>query len=104
MKKTRGGVYHNLEYSTYFYIIDDITFYFSSEYNRNRFVRDYKKERLKIDKSLSNRFDVDINTSILADLRLYRDVEKRGFHVLKGGEVLCEENLELDIVLETKRS
>ena len=97
--KSRNGVYHNIDDSTYFHIIDDMVYYFVSENNRDRFVERYKTNRTKISTSLSNRFKVRFSANALSDLRTYLEIEKKGFYVLKGGERLCSENLEYDIQL-----
>lgn len=98
-KKSRFGVYYNIEDSTYFYQDGDMTYYFVSETNRDRFIERFRDNRTKINKSLSNRFKFKFSADVVSDIRTYLEIEKYGFYVLKGGEKLCKENLEYDTQL-----
>lgn len=74
-----------------------ICFVFSSERYLKKFTDELQENRLKISESLSNRFKYSIKCNLLADLKLYIDIEKRGFLLLVNGEkVDCLENITLD--------
>ena len=74
-----------------------ITFVFSSELYSKKFVERLHENRIKINESLSNRFGLDFKCDLLADLRLYSSIEKRGFLILLNGvKVDCLENIILD--------
>ena len=63
---------------------EDITFVFSSELYKSKFAARLQENRESINKSLSNRFGVNIICDKIADLRLYQSIEKRGFLIYKG--------------------
>lgn len=81
--KTKRGIYLDLSESDYIYELDGIAYYFSSEFNKNRFkdrVLDYvNNEMLK----LKNRFKVNCNFDLYFQLAFYKKIEKRGFKVVE---------------------
>ena len=89
-KLTRSNVAHDLNISphklTIEYYQQDITFVFSSEYNRNRFCAKLAENRDTINLSISNRFGFEFQNDVLCDIKLYSIVEKRGFLILIDGE------------------
>lgn len=83
---------HNVEYENKSY-----RYVFSSELYKNKFIERIKENRETINSSLSNRFGFKIKNDILADLVLYRKIEKRGFLVfINEEELTCPENIILD--------
>lgn len=101
MKPTRSNVYYNLEASEHLERVDynnnTIIYVFSSEYYRKSFAERRLSNREKINKSLSNRFSINISVNLLADLVLYSKIEKRGFYLLVNGvKVECLESIILD--------
>lgn len=80
MKSIRG-VYYDLSESTYTFDFKDMTFYFSSQAYLNKFINRHKDfivmESLKQDIYFNATGDYD---RILL-LKLYRQIEKRGFRV-----------------------
>lgn len=91
---TRDGVCYNLINSPYFFETKDITFYFSSNFYKQKFIEEYIQNRLKISESLSNRFDLKLNFINPADIILYSKIEKRGFVInYKGVFIKCKSNL-----------
>lgn len=74
-----------------------IVYVFSSDFYRKKFSEKLQENRVKISESLSNRFKYSIKCNLLADLKLYTDIEKRGFLILLNGEKIdCLENITLD--------
>ena len=105
MIKTRNGIYKDINYSTYTYNTGQLTFVFSSEFYRRKFIDTYMNHRKQISESLSNRFKFSIDVSFLADLVLYTKIEKRGFLLYtKGGEKICQKPkiLELESKIKIK--
>lgn len=82
LKLTRNGVCYDLRETPYIYEWRGITYHFSSEGHRAKFIRDLRKKELWLDDSLSRRFKVTISMPILADLQLYTQVETRGFYIV----------------------
>nr|UWD73942.1 MAG: late genes activator [Bacteriophage sp.] len=84
---TRGGVEYNLNISPYRYTADTgLTFVFSSKYHLDTFKNKQVENRNRLNESLSNRFNYYVEFNILADCVLYRQIEQRGFLILKDGE------------------
>ena len=87
---TRGGVAYNLDSSPFRYRMDYedfyVTFIFSSELYMNKFITNSRKNRNKINTSLSNRFGFNVQFDLLSDIKLYTSIEKRGFLLYRDGE------------------
>ena len=108
---TRGGIAYDFVNSPYRYNViyedgknfpenitgNNITFVFSSKLYRGKFIKEYKSNRKKINNSLSNRFGFSVEFNILADLKLYCSIEKRGFLIYQNGEAFeCLNSIILD--------
>lgn len=75
----------------------NIRFIFSSNLYRENFETRYMENREKINQSLSNRFGFNIKNNIIADLKLYITIEKRGFLIYKDGvKHECLKDITLD--------
>ena len=93
-------VYNDIEKSNlYFTFKDDITFYFSSNFYHEKFMKEYvtflNNETIKL--------CVKYNAVVIADemilLNLYRKIEKRGYRVYYKGNRISKElyfNISLD--------
>lgn len=100
--KTARGVYLNLKESVYVFTIGEIKFYFSSDWNRTRFMNRYLEEKEKFNTSLNRIYKerFDLSGDVLAWIRLYTKIEKRGFYlVVNGCEITCLEDLAFDVTL-----
>ena len=72
-------------------------FVFSSDLYKRNFIKKLEENRETINQSLSNRFGFPIRYDMLADLKLYTTIEKRGFLIYQDGEKIeCLRNLTLD--------
>lgn len=106
MNLTRSKVAYNLSISphreTVSYGEYSLEFVFSSDLYRRKFLEKQKTNREEIKTSLSNRFGFTVDLSIIADLRLYSTIEKRGFLLCKDGvEIECLDRITLDGVKMT---
>lgn len=63
-----------------------LEYVFSSDLYKRKFIEKQEHHREQISNSLSKRFGVKVFQPLLADLKLYTNVEKRGF-LLYGNEV-----------------
>lgn len=93
MPITSRGVYHNLKESKYTISNGEVVFFFSSKYVMNKFLIGYPDHREKYLQKL-NKLDeaIPLNMNILADIKFYKTVEKRGFRAtLKGNDIEFEE-------------
>lgn len=108
---TRRGIAYDLKSSPHRYNViygegrsfpenmsgKNITFVFSSKLYKDKFIKQYKSNRKKINESLSNRFGFSVEFDILADLKLYCSIEKRGFLIYQNGEAFeCLGSIILD--------
>lgn len=91
---TRGGVEYNLNISPYRYTNDvGLTFVFSSKYHLEVFKNKQAENRKRLNESLSNRFNYYVEFNVLADCVLYKQIEQRGFLILKDGENYSCQNI-----------
>lgn len=99
---TRSNVAYNLEISPHHYDVvyspkGVVRYIFSSELYKNKFAEKMEANREKINFSISNRFGFYTTVDLLADLKLYTTIEKRGFLVECRGEKLkCSEDIILN--------
>lgn len=96
----KAQVAHDLHISPYReaipYTVGEITFVFSSDLYRRKFLQRLQANRAEIENSLSKRFGFRIVANEAADLRLYTQIEKRGFLIqVNGVNVVCQEDLVL---------
>jgi len=78
---------------------------FSSALYRRNFYARFLDNRETISASLSKRFGFEVNNDLLADLKLYTTIEKRGFLIFKNEvKIECRENIILDGHNLTRRS
>lgn len=91
MPVTKRGIYHNLLESKYVISNREMTFFFSSEFYRDKFMDGYQQNRQKFNKFF-NRNNVTMNFEWIADVSFYSMTEKRGFRCrVKGVELSCQE-------------
>ena len=83
-------VYNDLNESNHIFKIDDLVFYFSSQFYQEKFIREHlqflKDEIMK----LKIKFKCNIYCDEMILLLLYKKIEKRGFKVLYKGKELNE--------------
>ena len=83
-------IYNDINESDYKFEYDKLTFYFSSKFYQEKFIKEYsgfiKNETLKL--QLKYKCNVMFDEIIL--LLLYKKIEKRGFRVLYNGRELKE--------------
>ena len=110
MQLTRRGVCYDL-YKTPYRIQYDyengtcIMFMFSSQTNLEKFNERLTDNREKTNDSLSKRFKFEIKQDIICDLRLYKNVETRGFLICSNGEYIeCLEHIQLNGVEVMKKN
>lgn len=98
---SRNGVAYNLELSPYEIIIEydheKIKYKFSTQLNLERFKKKLNDNRDKINGSLSNRFNIKITNNQLCDIKLYSQVETRGFYIeCKERKFTCLSSIKLN--------
>lgn len=109
VKLSRGGICYNLEVTPFFitekYENRKVTFNFSSEFYKTKFINQIEEHREKINESLSKRFGLVVFNPILADIVLYSKVESRGFYLLiDDKEYKCLSNIKLSGVNQIQKN
>lgn len=97
---TRAGVCYDLTKTPYEVIIrystNELKFKFSSEYNLNNFNSKLEENRDRLTESFTKRFGFSVSNDLLADLKLYEKIEKRGFLIeSKEGLIKCIQDISL---------
>ena len=87
---TRNGVCYDFNLSHYRATVDGTTFVFSSQLHMDKFLNKLKENRETINRSLSNRFNVHVDVSALADVVLYKKIETRGFLIVTEDKELWQ--------------
>nr|DAW98647.1 MAG TPA: transcriptional regulator [Caudoviricetes sp.] len=85
MGKTRGGIYLNLLESEYIYNDNsqrNITYYFSSKFYMESFLKKREEYREKLESYIYYRSKLRIDAHTCSDIVCYSDIEKRGFYVI----------------------
>lgn len=108
-KLTRSNIAHDLNISPHkvqvCYSDEVITYVFSSDWYRQKFIDRAVDNREKISESLTNRFGFIIKNNKLADLKLYITIEKRGFLIFTEKDKLeCLSHVVLDGGLLMKKN
>lgn len=89
--KTKNGVELNLQESDYKFEFCHAVFYFSSEFNLQRYknsvIQFVEMEQAKI----INRYKVKAELRLYLAISLYKKIEKRGFRVLYRGQEVEED-------------
>lgn len=98
---TRSNIAYDLSISPHREAISygdgSLVYVFSSDLYRKKFLEKQADHRAQIAKSLTNRFGFKVQVPLVADLKLYSTIEKRGFLLVANGvEVKCQEDLQLD--------
>lgn len=93
MGKTLRGIFHNIKESTYTISNTEIVFFFSSKLYMNKFMEEYQNNRIKVNEQTNKIMDnPPLNMNMLADVALYKRIEKRGFYVwMKELTLSCDD-------------
>lgn len=90
------GVYFDIQYSHFRSTVGDFEFYFTSEFNMNKFNSLVDKEIEEFNRRVNSMYRNNHNLDFqeLGLIRLYKRIEKRGFLLFyKGNKVDCPENI-----------
>ena len=79
----RSIVYNDISKSNFLFNSEyDLTFYFSSEFNKKRFIDGYQKYIEEETKKLENRYHIKFNLQNELAIAFYKKIENRGYKVL----------------------
>ena len=75
-------VEYDINKSEYYFRVDKLTFFFSSNFNKSRFVNGFNEYAQEETNKIKAKYKVDINLTNYLLLAYYKKIEKRGFKVL----------------------
>lgn len=109
MTLSRNGIAYKFDTSPYElkvrYHDFNLIFRFSSENNIKKFLTKQDSNREKLQISLTKRFKINLSLDLIADLKLYSQVETRGFLILsKDMRFECLEEVVFDGQNLTKKN
>ena len=93
VRMSAHGVVYDIGHSPFIFERNGMVFKFSSERHLMKFAENVKKKEEWLCDSLSRRFHVNVDASVMADLQFYYQVETRGCSIQleDGGEITCQE-------------
>lgn len=94
--KSKRGVYLDIYESDYFYDLDGIRYYFSSQLYLNKFKENVINYVNENSIKLKLRYKINLNFDLFFTLSYYKKVEKRGFRVV---DISSEKTISKDIII-----
>lgn len=98
--KRSEKIYYDLNESTEVVELLDTKFYFSSSFNKNRFLRGYESYIKEEEDKLIAKYGLNISIRYYLLIAYYKKIEKRGFLLKK----YSEQTKDYDIILTNKVS
>lgn len=95
----KSNVCYNLNKSNYYTQYSSYKFYFSSQFNKNRFDKQVQDFVTNENCKLKSRYNCEINAEIMLAISLYRKLEKRGFYILNGCNLPLSKNYTIEMVV-----
>lgn len=94
--KSKRGVYLDIFESDYYYDLDGVRYYFSSQLYLNKFKNNVINYVNENSIKLKLRYKINLNFDLFLTLSYYRKVEKRGFRVV---ELSSERKITKDTII-----
>lgn len=94
--KTKRGIYLNLSESDIFTNFDEFRFYFSSNFNKERFEKNVLNYITSETLKLKNKYHIAFNFDLFFSISYYNKIEKRGFRV---EEILTNKRLTANTII-----
>lgn len=94
--KSKRGVYLDIYESDYYYDLDGIRYYFSSQLYLNKFKENVLNYVNENSIKLKLRYKINLNFDLFFTLSYYKKVEKRGFRVV---DISSEKTISKDIII-----
>ena len=96
----RAIVYNDIDTSTFFIDVGKCRLYFSSEFNKNRFLKNYASYLDEETRKIENKYHVKISANYYLLFAFYKKIEKRGFRIENNiTNKRVNENLTFDVEL-----
>ena len=78
---TKGGIEFDLNESPFYYTLEGLTFYFSSNFYKNKFMENCLSYARCENTKILSKYKVYINMKIFLLISFYAKIEKRGFRI-----------------------
>lgn len=85
---TKNGIELNLKESNYVVNLTGLSFYFSSELYKNKFINNVKEFVNQENTKINLKYKLQINLETYLAIAFYKKVEKRGFYITADGQEL----------------
>lgn len=92
-------VYNDINNSPFCFMTHGINFYFSSSFNKERFLRSYEQYILEENIKIKNKYHVNIKLDTYLLVALYKKIEKRGFKIEDATGLLTENPIFISNIL-----
>lgn len=86
-------VYYDLTESTEYVELLESKFYFSSSFNKERFLSGYESYIKEEENKIIAKYKINISIRFYLLLSYYIKIEKRGFYVIKNDKVLSRDTV-----------
>ena len=102
VRMSAHGVVYDIANSPFTYERNGFLFRFSSERHRDKYMENVTKKEEWLCDSLSRRFHVRVDASVLADFQLYYQVETRGCSIQlpDGEEISWQEEIAFNCLID----
>ena len=99
--KSKRGVYLDIFESEYYYDLDGVRYYFSSQLYMNKFKENVLNYVNENSIKLKLRYKININFDLFFTLSYYKKIEKRGFRVIdiSSGKTITKETIILNTII-----
>lgn len=78
----RSIVYNDISKSPFCYQVGELIFYFSSEFNKRRFINGYEEYIVDETHKLESKYHVQLDLELELTVAFYKRIEKRGYKVI----------------------
>lgn len=97
LKMTRNGIVYNLATSPFTIVVDETEYFFSSRLHMDKFTKQLHENRGVFSYKFTNKYNIVIRLTNIADMLLYNKIETRGFYIIHNGEVYsCKKEVLFD--------
>lgn len=96
---TKRGIELNIKESKYIFVVDGLMLYFSSNFNKERFISNYNTYLDEENIKLENKYKVNIDLKRLLIVSFYKKIEKRGFYIV---DINSRQEIKEDTIFKLK--
>lgn len=96
---TKRGIELNIKESKYIFVVDGLMLYFSSNFNKERFISNYNAYLDEENIKLENKYKVNIDLKRLLIVSFYKKIEKRGFYIV---DINSRQEIKEDTIFKLK--